>query len=126
MLSTGISAVIAIAIIAIGLFYIVNPRVITPSFGLPLPDSGPNTTGWLRLKGVRDLTMGLLVVASLVWGSAHETGALLLIAAVIPTGDMFTILAARGSAAKALGIHGLTAAVMIMTGLTALTAAIHL
>lgn len=126
MLSTGISAVIAIAIIAIGLFYIVNPRVITPSFGLPLPDTGPNTTGWLRLKGVRDLTMGLLVVASLVWGSAHETGALLIIAAAIPTGDMFTILAARGSAAKALGVHGLTAAVMIMTGLTALTAAIHL
>jgi hypothetical protein len=125
MLSTAISAVIAIAIIGIGLFYIVNPRVITPSFGLPLPDTGPNTAWWLRLKGVRDLTMGLLVIASLVWGSAHETGALLLIAATIPTGDMLTILAARGSVAKALGVHGLTAAVMIMTGIAVLMAGVH-
>jgi hypothetical protein len=40
-------------------------------------------------------------------------GIVLLIEALIPAGDMSLILAARGSTARALGIHGLTAILMI-------------
>ncbi len=108
---------VAVAIIAIGVNYLANPRAATQSFGLPLPEEGPNITWWLRLKGVRDIVAGLVVLALMVWGGPRMVGIALLIEAIIPAGDMSLILAAKGSTKTAFGIHGLTAALMILTAI---------
>jgi hypothetical protein len=110
----GIAALAALAIIVIGALYVSKPRAATRSFGLPLPEDGPNIAWWLRLKGVRDIVSGLIVLAMMVWGDPHTVGIVLLVAALIPIGDMLVILAAKGSATSAFGMHGLTALLMIL------------
>ncbi len=115
--SIGVALLAAIGIIAIGILYLVNPRAATPGFGLPLPETGANIAWWLRLKGVRDVASGLVVLAFLVWGGPRMAGIALLIEAIIPLGDMSLILAAKGSTRHALGIHGITAALMILAAI---------
>src|ERR1700740_2127297 len=112
-LSLGVALLVALAIIAIGTRYIVSPTTATRSFGLPLPESGTNIAWWLRLKGVRDIASGLTVLVFMVWGGPRAVGMILLVEAIIPVGDMLLILAAKGSAKSAFGIHGLTAVLMV-------------
>ena len=111
--SLGVAWLAAVGIIGLGVMYLLQPRVMTPNFGLPLPEEGRNITWWLRLKGSRDIVSGLVVLALMLWGSAQLLGIILLIEALIPVGDMSLILAAKGSTKTALGVHGLTAALMI-------------
>jgi hypothetical protein len=115
--SIGVALLVAVGIIAIGTTYLLNPLAATPSFGLPQPGEGANFTWWLRLKGVRDIVAGLVVLAFLAWGSPRMLGLALLIEAMIPVGDMSLILAAKGSTGRALGIHGITALLMIMAAI---------
>ena len=110
----GMALLVAAGIIVIGTMYLIDPRAATQSFGLPLPEDGANIAWWLRLKGVRDIVSGLLVLALVVWGVPRIVGIALLIEAMIPAGDMSLILAANGSTKTAFGIHGLTAALMIL------------
>ncbi len=115
--SYGVALLVALAIIAVGVMYLFNPRVATQSFGLPLPEEGANIAWWLRLKGVRDIVSGLLVLVLMVWGGPRMVGIVLMIEAIIPLGDMSLILAARGSTKRAFGIHGLTAVLMILAAI---------
>lgn len=111
--SIAVALLAALGIIAIGVMYLTNPRAATESFGLPLPEQGPNMAWWLRLKGVRDVVSGLVVLALMAWDGPRMVGLVLLVEAIIPVGDMSLILAAKGSTGRALGVHGLTAALMI-------------
>lgn len=82
------------------------------------PEDDPNIAWWLRLKGVRDIASGLALLAFMVWGGSHMVGIILLAEAIIAIGDMLVILAAKGSARSAFGMHGLTALLMILAGVT--------
>ena len=113
----GTGLLLALGIIAIGTNYVVSPTTATRSFGLPLPENGTNIAWWLRLKGVRDIAAGLAVLAFIVSGAPREVGILLLVEAIIPIGDMLLILAAKGSAKSAFGIHGLTALIMVLAAM---------
>ena len=113
--SIGVAVLVAVGIIAVGLVYLSSPRAATQSFGLPLPEQGANIAWWLRLKGVRDIVSGLVVLAVILWGGPRMLGITLLVEALIPTGDMSLVLVAKGSTKTAFGIHGLTAALMILT-----------
>jgi hypothetical protein len=116
-LALGLAGLVALAIIAIGTLYLANPRAATRSFGLPLPEAGVNVAWWLRLKGVRDIVAGLGVLAFMAWGGLRGVGLILLVDALIPVGDMLNVLAAKGSTRLALGMHGLTAVVMILAAI---------
>ena len=112
--SNGVAFLVSAGIIAIGAMYILNPRGATQSFGLPLPEEGANIAWWLRLKGVRDIVSGLVVLAMMAWGEPRLVGIVLLIEAFTAVGDMSVILSAKGSTKAAFGMHGLTAAVMML------------
>ena len=114
--SFWVALLVALAIIAIGISYLSIPRAATRSFGLPLPE-GANVEWWLRLKGVRDVVAGLVILALMAWGGHRMVGIGLMVEAIIPLGDMAVILAAKGSIGRALGIHGLTAALMILAAI---------
>lgn len=116
-LTLGLALLLALAIIAIGTQYVASPRRAMLSFGLPLPEEGANTAWWLRLKGVRDIAAGLVVLAVMTWGAARGVGLVLLVFAIIPVGDMLLILAAKGSTKSAFGIHGLTAVLMVLAAI---------
>ena len=114
----AISVIIALlagcAIIGIGVGYLLNPRAMAPSFGLPLPEEGRNTTWWLRLKGVRDVASGVLLLLLEASSGSRTLGLALLVLTLIPVGDMSTVLAAKGRTRAALSVHGLTAALMML------------
>ncbi|WP_211115040.1 DUF4267 domain-containing protein [Nitrospirillum amazonense] len=112
--SIAVALLAAFGIIVIGVLYLLSPRSATLSFGLPLPEAGVNIAWWLRLKGVRDIASGLVVLALMVWGGPQMVGIALLVEAMIPLGDMSLILAAKGSTGRAFGIHGVTAALMVL------------
>ena len=82
-----------------------------------MPEAGANIAWWLRLKGVRDVVSGLVVLALVAWGTPLLLGIVLLIAAMTPVGDMTLVLAAKGSTKTAFSVHGLTAAVMILAAI---------
>lgn len=114
ILSFGVALLASFGIIVVGATYLLHPRAATRSFGLPLPEDGPNITWWLRLKGVRDVVAGLVVLAMLAWGDPRLVGIVLLVQSLIALGDMSVILAARGSTRTAFGMHGATAGLMIV------------
>jgi Domain of unknown function (DUF4267) len=113
-LALGTALLLALAIIAIGWRYLTSPVTATRSFGLPLPENDADIAWWLRLKGVRDIASGLVVLACMGLGDLHAVGVVLLVEAMIPMGDMLLILAAKGSTKSAFGINGLTAALMVL------------
>lgn len=117
-LSIGLALFLALAIIVIGTLYLVRPMATTRSFGLPLPGTGANIAWWLRLKGVRDIASGLALLAFMAWGTPLAIGIILLALALIPVGDMLVVLAAKGSARSAFGMHGVTAVVMVFTAVS--------
>jgi hypothetical protein len=117
LLALAVALLVAFGIIAIGILYLSNPRMMSRSFGLPPPEDGANITWWLRLKGVRDIASGLVVLAFMMWGGPQAVGIVLLVEALIPVGDMSLILAAKGSRQTAFGVHGVTAAAMILAGI---------
>jgi hypothetical protein len=61
------------------------------------------------------------VLAFLALGGPRQVGILLLVLAAIPLGDMLVILTARGSTRSALGIHGVTAVLMILAAIPLMT-----
>jgi hypothetical protein len=112
-----VAALIAVAIIVIGCFYLVSPERISGTFGLKPPASDDDTRAWLRLKGTRDVVAGLVVLAMMLTADNRSVGIVLLVEALIPLGDMSIILGSGGSKSKAFSVHGVTCAVMIVVGL---------
>jgi len=112
-----LAALIAVGIIVIGAFYLLAPERISGSFGLKPPASDADTRAWLRLKGIRDVAAGLVVLAMMLTVDSRTAGIVLLVEAIIPFGDMSIILGSGGRKATAFSVHGVTCAVMLVVGL---------
>ncbi len=113
----SLAGLMAVAIIVIGCFYLVSPERISGSFGLKPPASDADTRNWLRLKGIRDVVSGLVVLTMMLTADSRAVGIVLLVEAIVPLGDMSTILGSGGSKLTAFSVHGVTCAVMLVVGL---------
>ena len=113
----SLAALLAVAIIVIGCFYLVSPERMTGSFGLKPPAPDADTRAWLRLKGIRDIVSGLVVLTMMLTTDTRSVGIALLVEAIVPLGDMSIVLGSGGSKSKAFSIHGVTCAVMLVVGL---------
>jgi hypothetical protein len=113
----SLAAFMAVAIIVIGCFYLISPERMTGSFGLKPPASDTDTRAWLRLKGIRDVVSGLVVLTMMLTTDTRSVGIALLVEAIVPLGDMSIVLRSGGSKSKAFSIHGVTCAVMLVVGL---------
>ena len=112
-----LAALIAVGIIVIGCFYLASPARILGGFGLKPPATDADTRAWLRLKGIRDVAPGLVLLAMMLTAGSRTVGIVLLIFAIVPFGDMSIILGSGGSKLRAFSIHGFTCAVMLVAGL---------
>jgi hypothetical protein len=112
-----LAALIAVAIIVIGCFYLVSPERISATFGLKAPASDADTRAWLRPKGIRDVASGLVVLTMMLTAGSRSVGIVVLVFAIIPFGDMSIILSSGGSKSKAFSVHGVTCAVMLVVGI---------
>jgi hypothetical protein len=106
----------AVAIIVIGCFYVLSPQRMTGSFGLKPPASDADTRAWLRLKGIRDIVSGLVVLTMMLTTESRTVGIVLLVEAIVPLGDMSNVLGSGGPKPAAFSIHGVTCAVMLVVG----------
>ncbi|MGW1997965.1 DUF4267 domain-containing protein [Embleya sp. NPDC001921] len=101
-------------IIYVGLAYLFAPQSTASGFGLPTRPEDERT-GFLAVKGVRDIGTGLVMLALLLAGHRRALGWTMLAMSFIPAGDMTVVLGNDGSAATALGVHGPTACLVALT-----------
>ena len=101
------------AIMILGTRFFLQPRQATQDFGI----AADSLRGLTEIKGARDITSG--VVPLVVWASAGTTtrGWVLVAAAITPTADALIVLTNGGKLSKALGVHGLTAGLLVAAGL---------
>lgn len=114
-IATALSLIGAAFILYIGISYLITPETTAPGFGLPAWPDG-DAVAFLNLKGVRDTVLGLLILALLAAKQRYALGIVTLVIALVPLGDMLTVLSWHGSTATALSVHGLTAALVFLTG----------
>ena len=110
-----LAGLLAAAIVFIGARFLAAPRVAAAGYGV-LPDVGETAVrAYLSVKGVRDIATGLFVVILMAAGATHLVGWVMLAATIIPLADATIVLRSGGSKAIAWGVHGVTAAVMLVT-----------
>ncbi|MFE7224295.1 DUF4267 domain-containing protein [Nocardioides sp. NPDC057577] len=114
--NTVLATVITLFAFYLAFSFIVIPEVSAPGVGLPTWPEGDGG-GFLVMKGIRELSMGLITAILLVTGHRRALGLVLLMEAVAPFGDMINVLTHHGTVAAALGIHGLTAVLIAVSGL---------
>ncbi|MEV0810252.1 DUF4267 domain-containing protein [Micromonospora sp. NPDC050200] len=115
-INTVLAAAGILFILWFGVEFILSPETMAPGFGLPSWPSGDGD-GFLIIKGIRDVVLGLVLGILLVTGHRRALGWVLLVEALAAYGDMTTVLTHHGSVAKALGVHGLTATLIVVNGL---------
>ena len=103
----------SLAIIVLGARFILQPRQATLDFGIAVD----SLRGLTEIKGARDITSG--VVPLVVWAAAGRTtlGWVLVAAAITPTADALIVLTNGGKLSRALGVHALTAGLLVAAGL---------
>jgi len=102
---------IPVAIIGIGINFILNPVGASTAYGIPIHD--PAAFPFLWVKGIRDIFSGLVVLTFLFRGDRRTTAILFALAIFIPGGDGLVILSHLGFAPP-IFIHGGTALYMMV------------
>jgi hypothetical protein len=110
-----LSGVIAAAIIFIGARFLLAPSLAAEGYGVNA-GTEPHSRAYLFAKGIRDIASGLFIVIFIAYRSAHPLGWFMLAATIIPIADAAIVLRHGGSRAIAFGVHGSTAAVMLIVG----------
>jgi uncharacterized protein DUF4267 len=119
-----LSSLIAVGIVFIGARFLLDPAAASRDFGIPnSPSPSTGFTGWLAVKGTRDIVSGLFIFLLMVSGPPRLLGEFMLVASLIAMGDAAIVLRSGGSRTAAFGIHGLTALVIIAAGASLIGAA---
>lgn len=103
--------VIPVAIIGVGINFILNPVGASTGYGIPTHD--PAAFPFMWIKGIRDIFSGLVILSFLWSGDRRTTATLFAIAIFIPFGDGLVILSHLGFAPP-IYIHWGTALYMII------------
>jgi hypothetical protein len=102
---------IPVAIIGLGINFILNPVGASAGFGIPI--HYPAAFPFMWIKGIRDIFSGLVVLTFLLRGDRRATAILFALAILIPVGDGFVILSHLGFAPP-IFIHWGTALYMMI------------
>lgn len=100
-------------ILFIGGRFLVAPGVATAGFGV----AADRRRAFTSIKGVRDITSGIVPLVVLLVAGSHVFGWALVAAAITPIGDAVIVLTNGGTLKQALSVHGATAVVLIAAGL---------
>jgi Domain of unknown function (DUF4267) len=111
------AGLVGAAIILIGARVILRPQTAV-TFGIPgVPAQDRAVQAWFRVKAVRDVASGAFTFILLAGATPHLLGWFILAAAGIPVGDALIVLRSNGLKAIAYGVHGATAAFMLVTSI---------
>ena len=114
-IGSALAGLLALAIILMGLRYLLDPSPAAAGFGIPGVGgtAGPNRA-WLAVKAARDIAIGVALAALLIDGSHQPLAYLIMAAATVPVADGTIVLCSGGPRATAFGVHWGTAAVMLV------------
>ncbi|PWN86934.1 hypothetical protein FA10DRAFT_269569 [Acaromyces ingoldii] len=101
------------AIVAIGARFLLLPQQATAAFGV----TPGNIRALTAIKGVRDITSGIVPLVAWSMAGPRVFGWSMLAASLTPVGDAIIVITNGGELAQALTVHGATAAVLIATSL---------
>ena len=110
-LTTVLTVLLGLAPISFALRFLLDPQGAASGFGIDPWPTG-NEAGYYIVKAGRDLVLGLNILILFALGQRRATGILMAIVTIVPVGDMIAVLTHGGSVATALGVHGLTAAIV--------------
>lgn len=109
--------VVAVLVCVFSLFlgarFLLTPRVAMAGYGV----AEDNLRALTNIKGVRDITSGIVPLVVLAAAGHHAFGWALFAAAITPIGDAIIVTTKGGTLRHALSIHGATALVIIIAGL---------
>lgn len=111
-----IGGLLGVGIVAVGIRFILKPQAAAAGYGVSAPPN-PGVNAYLAVKGGRDITFGLVTLGLLFAAPAHIFGLLLILESAAAIADAVIVFANKGKPAVALGVHGLTAAFMIVAGI---------
>lgn len=100
-------------IMFIGARFLLAPRVAMAGFGVPENSLRALTS----IKGVRDITSGIVPLVVLAVAGQHAFGWALVAAAITPIGDAIIVRTNGGTLAHALSVHATTALTLVAAGL---------
>jgi hypothetical protein len=100
-------------ILFIGARFLLRPRAAMAGFGVPENSVRALTS----IKGVRDITSGIVPLVVLAAAGQHAFGWALLAAAITPIGDAIIVTTNGGTLRHALSVHAATALVLVVAGL---------
>jgi len=106
----GLAILLNVFLLLIGARFLLQPVPAAAGYGVPSQPSA-----YLTIKGLRDLSYGVLGLALLAFAGAHAAGWFMLVTALNPLGDTMIVLRNGGPTAAAFGIHFATAAVMLIS-----------
>ncbi|GAA0296349.1 DUF4267 domain-containing protein [Kineococcus aurantiacus] len=115
--TTTAALVVAVAgcvsILFIGARFLVAPRVALAGFGVPQDRPRALTS----IKGVRDITSGIVPLVVLAAAGQHAFGWVLVAAALTPVGDAVVVTRDGGTLRHAVSVHATTATALVVAGL---------
>jgi len=100
-------------ILFIGGRFLLAPRIATAGFGV----AEDRRRAFTSIKGVRDITSGIVPLVVLAVAGPHVFGWALVAAAITPVGDAVIVVTNGGTLRQALGVHGATAVLLVIAGL---------
>jgi hypothetical protein len=106
---------LAVGIVMVGLFALLEPVMGAALFGAPLTSAGDQR--WVRVGGFRDIALGLVLAVPLLLQHRRISGLLILFAAIIPAGDACIVFFASGVNHHTL-MHALVVIFMIVLGVS--------
>ncbi|MEO3827780.1 DUF4267 domain-containing protein [Actinomadura sp. B10D3] len=107
----GLAVVLVLFVVFIGARFLTAPQAAAAGYGVPAKPDGD--AAYLEIKGLRDLTLGLIGLALIVFAGAHAAAWYMLVATVAPLGDTLIVLRNGGTRAVAFGIHFATAVIVL-------------
>lgn len=111
----ALSGLIGLGIIFVGTRFLLAPSTAAAGYGVPVEQETARAGAYLAAKGVRDIASGFFVFILIAFQAPHILGWIILAATIIPIVDAVIVLTHNGSKATAYGVHGATAAVMLVT-----------
>ncbi len=104
---------LALGIFLVGLLALVAPQTGSVMFGMPATTA--DTFPWVRLAGIRDIALGLVLFAMMALREGRTAGILILLSLVVPITDVTTVFSRTGFSYH-IFIHGGAAIFMIILG----------
>ncbi|MEU1052708.1 DUF4267 domain-containing protein [Streptomyces sp. NPDC005876] len=108
-----LAVVLDLFILFIGARFLLQPRPAAAGYGVPAKPDGD--AAYLAVKGLRDLTFGVVGLALLIFAGARAEAWFMLAVAIVPFGDTLIVLRHGGTRAVAFGIHFATAVVVLIS-----------